>query len=215
MKYNRRYNSKNILRTISFLSLISLLSVFSGCSDKSDDSQKQQPSSSSTPKIEIVKNTNAKEIKVIEKKKTKLQVKDGKAYYYDYNVKSGYDENSQPANSDAGVRARPRSVLDANMNIRSPYERVQISLIVRQLSKTFKLKCSPCHDDYANGVIGPSLLGKDAKFIYGKINDFKTGKKSNPLMNDLINMMSDEEIKSISQEIYKFNKEIEKLGARK
>ena len=97
------------------------------------------------------------------------------------------------------------------MNIRSPYERVQISLIVQQLSNTFKLKCSPCHDDYANGVVGPSLLGKDSKFIYDSINDFKSGKKSNPLMSDLIKMMSDKEIREMAQEIYKFNQEIQSM----
>jgi len=193
------------------------LFVFIGCSDKKDDKQ-QAPKSvtADTPaQIEIVQNTNQHEIKVKEKTKTNLQVKDGKAYYYDYNVKAEYDQNAQPANNDASVRERPRTVLDANMHIRSPYERVQISLIVQQLSDEFKLKCSACHDDYANGVIGPSLLGKDADFIYNAINDFKSGKKSNPLMDDLIHMMSDKQIKDIAQEIYKFNKEIEKLGARK
>jgi cytochrome c553 len=188
--------------------------MFIGCSDKPKEDNEKKKIVTTTPKIEVVANENANEIKVKEKEKTKLQVKDGKAYYYDYNIKSEYDENAQPANKDASVRVRPRTVLDANMHIRSPYERVQISLIVKQLSNSFKLKCSACHDDYANGVVGPSLLGKNADFIYNAINDFKTGKKSNPLMNDLINMMSDKEIKDISQEIYKFNREIEKLGAK-
>jgi len=129
-------------------------------------------------------------------------------------VESSYDENSRPANKDASVRVKPRTVLDANMHIRSPYERVQISLIVKQLSTNFKLKCSACHDDYANGVIGPSLLGKDAEFIYKSINDFKNGSKSNPLMVDLIKQMTDKDIKDISTEIFLFNKKIEELGAR-
>jgi len=187
---------------------------FVGCGDKQEEKKSTTIQNTTTPKIEVISNNNAKETKVKEKKKTKLQVKNGKAFYYDYNINSEYDQNAQPANKDASVRIKPRSVLDANMNIRSPYERVQISLIVRQLSNTFKLKCSPCHDDYANGVVGPSLLGKDSKFIYKAINDFKSGKKSNPLMTDLINMMNDEEIQNIADEIYKFNKEIEKIGAR-
>ena len=205
-----------IIKKIFYILPLAYIFIFTGCGDKTKEETKNKKviSSSTTPKIEIVQNTNSQEIKVKEKKKTKLKVKDGKAYYYDYNVEAEYDQNSQPANKDASVRIKPRTVLDANMNIRSPYERVQISLIVQQLSTTFKLKCSPCHDDYANGVIGPSLLGRDAKFIYNAISDFKNGKKSNPLMDDLINMMSDKEIKSVAQEIYKFNKEIEKLGAR-
>ena len=205
---------KKSLKALPF----SLVLIFSGRGDKDDGKKEQkvqvESSNTTTPKIEVIVNQNSQEIKVQEKEKTKLQVKDGKAYYYDYNIKSEYDENAQPANKDASVRVRPRTVLDANMHIRSPYERVQISLIVKQLSNSFKLKCSACHDDYANGVVGPSLLGKNADFIYNAINDFKTGKKSNPLMKDLINMMSDKEIKNISQEIYKFNREIEKLGAK-
>ncbi len=193
------------------------LVAFIGCGDKkqSDTKESKTLATNNNPQIEIEQNTNANEIKVKEKAKTKLQVKDGKAYYYDYNVNSEYSQNAQPANNDASVREKPRTILDANMHIRSPYERVQISLIVKQLSKNFKLKCSACHDDYANGVVGPSLLGKDADFIYNAINDFKSGKKSNPLMDDLIKMMSDQQIKEIAQEIYKFNNEIEKLGARK
>ncbi len=198
-------------KILFILPLISI--IFTGCGDKEE--QKEEIKTSTTaPTIEIVQNENASEIKVKEKKKTKLHIKDGKAYYYDYNVKSAYDPNSQPANKDASVRIKPRTVLDANRNIRSPYERVQVSLIVKQLSRSFKLKCSACHDDYANGVVGPSLLGKDADFIYGAINDFKNGKKSNPLMDDLIKMMSDDEIKTIAEEIFKFNTEIEKLGAK-
>jgi len=205
---------KKSLKALPF----SLVLIFSGCGDKDDGKkeQKVQVESSNTtiPKIEVIVNQNSQEIKVQEKEKTKLQVKNGKSFYYDYNVNSEYDQDSQPANADAEVRMKPRTVLDANMNIRSPYERVQISLIVKQLSGTFKLKCSACHDDYANGVVGPSLLGKDADFIYNTIIDFKSGKKSNPLMKDLINMMSDKEIKNIANEIYKFNQEIEKIGAK-
>jgi len=205
-----------IIKKIFYILPLVYISIFTGCGDKQNEESKNEKVivSSVAPKIEVVQNANSHEIKIEEKKKTKIQVKDGKAFYYDYNVASEYDQNSQPANKDAAVRVKPRTVLDANMNIRSPYERVQISLIVKQLSSNFKLKCSACHDDYANGVVGPSLLGKDANFIYKAIIDFKSGKKSNPLMDDLIHMMSDKEIKKIAKEIYQFNKQIEKLGAR-
>lgn len=209
---NMNMNMKYILK---YVAIGSLLLAFSGCSNKPKDEKVSHNTSTNELKIEVVHNDNARAIKVKEKEKTKLQTKNGKAFYYDYNVNSQYDQNAQPANKDASVRVKPRTVLDANMNIRSPYERVQISLIVKQLSRKFKLKCSACHDDYANGVVGPSLLGKDATYIYNKIIDFKTGKASNPLMDDLIKMMSNDEIKIIAQEIYKFNKEIDKLGAKK
>ncbi len=192
------------------VSSLLVLSIFSGCSDNADKENKKV-SATTAPKIEVVKNDNAHEIKVQEKKKTKLQVKNGKAYYYDYNIKSAYNENSQPANEDAAVRVKPRTQVEANMNIRSPYENIKVSLMVRRLSKKFIVKCSACHNDYANGIIGPSLLGKNSDYIYSKIEDFKTGKKSNPLMNDLIKMMSDKEIREMADEVHKFNQEIKKM----
>ena len=194
-------------------SLLLLLGSFSGCSENSDDENKtiQKSASSTTPVIEVVENENAQEIKVKVKEKTAIQLKNGKAYYYDYNIKSEYDQNAQPANSDASVRIKPRTTIDANMNIRSPYEDVQISLLTQKLSKHFRIKCSACHDDYANGIIGPSLLTRDSDFIYQKISEFKNGTKSNPLMTDLINMMSDEEIREIADEIYEFNKTIKEM----
>ena len=189
-----------------------VLSIFNGCSDSEKKAETQgSVLSSSTPVIEVVKNDNAHEIKVQEKEKKVLEVKDGKAYYYDYNVKSAYDENAQPANKDASVRVKPRTAIEANMNIRSPYEEVQVSLLVRKMSKEFIVKCSACHNDYANGIIGPSLLGKDTEYIFNKIADFKSGKNSNPLMNDLINMMSEEEIRKMATEVFNFNKEIESM----
>ncbi len=97
------------------------------------------------------------------------------------------------------------------MRVRSPYERVEISLLVSRLSKKFIVKCSACHNDYANGIIGPSLLGKDKDFIYNQIMDFKSGKKKNVLMDQLVKMMSDEEINELSSEIAEFNAKIKDL----
>jgi len=199
----------------SLLSLVSLSLTFSlvGCSDntteKSNDAYSGAPTAGA---IEIISNDNAHEVKVKEKVRHKSF---NDSYYYDYNIKSEYDQNAQPANQDASVRIKPRTAVEANMNVRSPYEHVQVSLLVTQLSKNFRIKCSACHDDYANGIIGPSLIGRDSDYIYKKINQFKSGEKSNPLMNDLIHMMSDAEIREISEEIYRFNQELEKIRSKK
>ena len=193
------------------LSSFLLLSIFTGCSDNNEDKKTQKETSTATtsaPKIEVVKNENAREIKVQEKESDSNQ---SKSYYLDYNVKSAYDQNARPANEDASVRVKPRTTVDANMHIRSPYEKIAVSLMVRKLSKKFIVKCSACHNDYANGVIGPSLLGKDSDYIFNKIADFKNGTKSNPLMNGLIEMMSDEEIREMAEEVYKFNQEITQM----
>jgi len=209
------FDLKGIFKSLLLLSSLIVISSFTGCSDSNDkqkvNKKENLKASDTTLKIEVVKNKNAKEIKVEEKEKTKLQLKNGKAFYYDYNIKSEYDENARPANEDASVRIKPRTPVEANMNVRSPYEKVKVSLLVKKLSKKFIVKCSACHNDYANGIIGPSLLEKNSDYIFNKIKDFKSGKKSNPLMNDLINMMSDDEIRTMANEIYEFNKEIAKM----
>ena len=204
----------SILSTL--VSSIVLVSLLTGCGEDKPQEQttkKEQSTATvtktasvdATPQIEVVANENAKEIKVKEKKTDKAQ---SKSYYYDYNIKSEYDENAKPANKDAGVRVKPRTAIDANMNIRSPYEEVQLSLLVGKLSKEFIVKCSACHSDYANGVIGPSLLGKNSDEIFNSIAAFKSGEKTNVLMDDLIKMMSEDEIRKLSDEIYEFNQKI-------
>ncbi len=207
MKYTKTKQVQNILITSSFL----VIAAFSGCSENSqEDKQKEdlQKASSETPQIEVIANENAHEIKVQQKHSDANQ---SKSYYLEYNIKSEYDPNAQPANEDASVRVKPRTSIDANMHVRSPYEKLQVSLLVNKLSKKFIVKCSACHNDYANGIIGPSLLGESSDEIFNKIADFKSGKKSNPLMNDLIKMMSDEEIREIADDIYEFNKQIEAI----
>ena len=188
-----------------------IVSFFAACSDsKENETQKYSKAAEvvNSSKIEVIQNDNAQEIKVATKKVDKAK---NDSFYYDYGEKSEYDQNAQPANTDASVRVRPRTQVDANMQVRSPYEDIQVSMITRKLSKKFIVKCSACHNDYANGLIGPSLIGKDADYIYGKIEKFKSGQKVNVLMKDLINMMSDKEIRDMANEIYKFNQEIKKM----
>jgi len=189
------------------------LVLMTGCGEeKKNEISKAESEAVQASQIEVVVNENAEEIKV---KKKAVDENQSKSYYYDYNIKSEYDPNAKPANEDASVRVKPRTQVDANIHIRSPYEKIQISMMIQKLSKTFRIKCSACHDDYANGIIGPSLLSRDSDYIYNKIADFKSGKKSNPLMNDLIKMMSDEEIRTLADEIYVFNQAIQKSREKK
>ena len=198
---------KVVLSTAIILSII-------GCSDKKDENatieKKVEVVKEQAPLIiEVEKNEDAKEVKVVEKEKTANK---NETYYFNYNgVKTQYDPNSEPANKDAKIRVAPRSAIDANMHVRSPYEKVKISLLVKKLSKEFIVKCSACHNDYANGIIGPSLLSKDSDFIFNKIKTFKEDPNANVLMTGLVKQMSDEEIRKISNEIFEFNKEIKGL----
>ena len=208
--------NKSILLVATFLITIS----FSACENKKDSDEKSQIKSAivttTTPKIEVVANKNeyATKVKLNEAENEKGRSSNKKSFYYDYGEKSSYDQKAEPANKDAEVSVRPRTKLDAYTHIRSPYERVQVSLLSKQLSPAFRLKCSACHDDYANGVLGPSLLGRDVDYIYNKIIAFKTGKKKNVFMNDLIHNMSDKEIHSIAEDIYNFNVQVQKIRNR-
>jgi cytochrome c553 len=202
------YTLKSHFKSLTVASGFLLCISFAGCNDKSEEKSLTQNTSDTAPKIEVSHNENAKEIKVHSKEQDANQ---SKSYYYDYNIKSEYDVNAQPANENASVRTKPRTAVEANVNVRSPYENVQVSMLVNKLSKNFILKCSACHNDYANGIIGPSLLTKDADYIFNKIMQYKSGEKTNVLMNDLIKMMSDEEIKSLAQEINSFNKQIKEM----
>ena len=154
--------------------LCSALIAFIGCGDEEKKSNEENVAVLA-PKIEIVANEHAKEIKVAQKEKN-----DSKDTFYKgmtNEFKHGYDPQSQPANKDASVRIKPRTAVDANIHVRSPYEDVQIGLMVGELSKKFRVKCSACHSDYANGVIGPSLLAKNSDEIFSAISDFKVVKR--------------------------------------
>ena len=178
------------IKRSSLVVLISASIIFNGCSSDEDKSSQGEAKSNvaTSAGIEVVANSDANAIKVEEKN---TDTSKDKSYYFDYGVKSTYDQKSQPANKDASVRVKPRTNLDANLHVRSPYENVKVSMMVNKLSKKFIVKCSACHSDYANGIIGPSLLGKDEDFIYSQINKFKKDKNLNFLMSGLVENISD------------------------
>ena len=196
-----------IKKTVLSLALI----IFIGCGDEQKNPTKEKLDTPA-PTIEIVANEHQHEIKVAQKEKNDSTDTFYKGMTNEF--KHGYDPQSQPANKDASVRVKPRTAVDANMHVRSPYEEVQIGLLVGELSKKFKVKCSACHSDYANGVIGPSLLAKSSDEIFSAIADFKSGKKSNPLMDGLIDHMEESEIRELADEIYAFNQKLKEMRSK-
>lgn len=179
--------------------------MITGCDNKELNKATESNRSHTTQpgKIEVVENTHFKEEKVAVKAKDN---NDSKVFYYDYH--QAKEENKTKADE------KNYTPIGAALNIRSPYEQVEISMLVSKLSKSFMVKCSACHDDYANGIIGPSLLSKDSRYIYETIMKYKTGEKENVLMRDLVKLISEQDIKSLSEEIYTFNQEIKKIKAR-
>ena len=91
--------------------------------------------------------------------------------------------------------------------VRSPLQSINKALIRGKLSKNFIQKCSACHDDYANGIIGPSLLNKTNDEIYKMIVAYKSKTQVNVLMADLVKAMKDDEIKALASEISEFNRQ--------
>ena len=98
-------------------------------------------------------------------------------------------------------------MLGAVALVRPPLQSVNKALLRGHLSKEFILKCSSCHDDYANGIIGPSLLDKNSDEIFSAIKAYKNKSKKNLLMAALVQKMSDEEIRAFANEISAFNQQ--------
>lgn len=179
---------------LKYTLLIATSLLFTACSDKKEE--KKVPVAKAG-KIEVTSNSN-----IYEKKVKEVEDKSDRSYYYSYNK-----------NTEA-KKQEERTTLDANMRVRSPYEKVQVSMLVSRLSKDFIVKCSACHNDYANGVIGPSLLKKDETFIFNQIMAFKTGEKENILMTELVKQLDEKHIRKLANEIATFNKKIEELKAK-
>ena len=183
-----------------FIAALTVALIGCGSSDNKESKTAQESKENSTPKIKITQNavdTN------ISQKKSK---ENSGQFYYSYNKEK---------NSTQDESSKRRTTIDAYLHIRSPYEKVRITMMIKRLSSDYIIKCSPCHDDYANGVIGPSLLGKSGDFIYKKIMEFKTGKKKNVLMKELVSQIDNKKLKSIADEIANFNKEILKMRREK
>ena len=69
--------------------------------------------------------------------------------------------------------------------------------------------CSACHDDYANGVIGPSLIGKNEKEVREMIDKYSKDPNANVLMTSLVERMTPEEIDFIAADLARFTKAIQ------
>ena len=185
------------MRSVKGVLIVGIALIIAGCGGSDTKEEKSQATQASAPKITVTEDAvNTK----VEKKKSE---ENSGQFYYSYNKEKNSSYNANDS--------KRRTTIDAYLNIRSPYEKVRITMMIKRLSNDYIIKCSPCHDDYANGVIGPSLLGKDGEYIYKKIIAFKTGEKKNVLMKELVSQIDDATLKSIANEIANFNREILKM----
>ncbi len=186
------------MRSLTILLPLAGAMILTGCGGSDEAKQAQASADSATPAA--IKVTAGAVDTTVKKEKSK---ENGGQFYYAYNKEKNSTYNSE--------ENKVRTTIDAYLHIRSPYERVRITMMIKRLSKDYIIKCSACHDDYANGVIGPSLLDKNATYIYDHITAFKTGTKKNVFMKELVEQMPESEIKALSEEIANFNKEIRKM----
>lgn len=127
--------------------------------------------------------------------------KDDKFVSYDF-----YGERKVNFNLNGDVNETTKNIV-AYSSIRNQYEKLNFDLMKKRLGHDFILRCSACHDDYANGIIGPSLLDRTDAQIVDMIKKYKFKEKPNPLMVQLVNGMSEQQIETMAKEIYEFNKQ--------
>ena len=117
------------------------LFLLNGCGDSHKKSESNLKEVQNSQKIVVTEGA----VKAL--KKSDDSKKNSGQFYYSYNKKNSKEDGNY--NSET---SKVRTKLDAYRDIRSPYERVQITLMIKQLSPDYRLLCSACHDDYANGV---------------------------------------------------------------
>lgn len=184
---------------ISIKTLLLSLLLLGGCEEKSQTQEEPKAAASTQIIIEAPSPDVAPKEKHTQNNRPEGE--GSKSFYYSY-----AKESNATVEEDYY-----RSRVDAEANVRSPYERVRIDLLKGRLSNRFFQLCSSCHDDYANGIIGPSLLKRDAEFIYTAMQNYKQREKPNVLMVELMNNLSDAELRALADEIATFNKAVREL----
>ena len=117
-----------------------------------------------------------------------------------------YGERKVNFNLNGDVNETTKNIV-AYSSIKNQYEKLNFDLMKKRLGHDFILRCSACHDDYANGIIGPSLLDKTDAQIVNMIKKYKFKEKPNPLMVQLVEGMSEQQINALAKEIYEFNRQ--------
>ncbi len=74
------------------------------------------------------------------------------------------------------------------------------------VSQLYSLRCKACHGSEGQGTkIGPSIKGKSAEYILGKLDDYKNNRVKNSLMQEgLLSNATPEELNTLAQEISNF-----------
>ena len=173
-----------------------------GQNSVSQNSARQGSASSNSASQSAEQNHTAKPR--ISVKSGEAPKKDDKFVSYDF-----YGELKVNFNLNGDVNETTKNIV-AYSSIKNQYEKLNFDLMKKRLGHDFILRCSACHDDYANGIIGPSLLNKTSDQIYDMIIAYKSKQKANPLMKDLVQTLDEAQIRALANEISEFNEQFRK-----
>ena len=73
-----------------------------------------------------------------------------------------------------------------------------------KVSTLYIQKCASCHGINGHGIIGRKLFGQSQKEIYTKMQEYKTGKIKNVVMQQILENITDEQVQELSNEIGNF-----------
>ena len=200
-----------------------IAAIMIGCGEDKDKEVQAPVTQVDISKIEVSQGEKRVEQEVV--KHEEELAKDEKGFYYAYDEINEKDSDEYAKKTftvvDAQKRVKNRvvdgkvAVRDKNHEASTPYQYVRIDLLKNALSKNFMVKCSACHDDYANGIIGPSLLKKDGDYIFEQMLKYRSDPSKNILMYELVKQMPEDELKSLAHEVAEFNKEIRAIKGLK
>ncbi len=205
-------------KTIYVIAIAALLIGCSGDKPKeTKNSSAQEPQEVQVTEIKVTQ--GEKRVEQVENQHEKELKADKKGFYYAYTEDGEGDQGADETFTRVDAQKRVKNkvvdgkvtIVQKEQSVDNPYQYVRIDLLKSALSKDFMVKCSACHDDYANGIIGPSLLEKDGNYIYGQMIKYRNDPSKNILMYDLVKYMPEDELKSLAHEVAQFNKEIRAL----
>ena len=184
-----------------------------GCGDDGDSGSAATSSAeqNSVSQNSVSSNSASQSVEQNHTAKPRISVKSGEAPKQDDKFVSYdfYGERNVNFNLNGDVNETTKNIVaySSIKNQKNQYEKLNFDLMKKRLGHDFILRCSACHDDYANGIIGPSLLDKTDAQIVDMIKKYKFKEKPNPLMVQLVNGMSEQQIETMAKEIYEFNKQ--------
>lgn len=200
--------SNNMKTLLTLMGALSLGLGLAGCDQKADqpaagpatktaEATASAPSTPAPGRITVVNDAPAE----------KARPTDPGAAFRTYNVQGESQIQYAPEGQDVTEAVKNVQVVVAARN--SPYGSINANLLSKRLSKEFILLCSACHDDYGNGVVGPSLIDKNEQEVRDMIQKYTDDPNANVLMADLVRRMSPEQIDFIAKDLARFNAEVQ------